>query len=138
MIYTASIKTNANTAEDSPKETRIEITNGIITKVSILFPTGCKQFVKARFFLGGHQFIPSTENQVITGNGVLIESPEFLEITNAPRIIRIITSNTDDTYDHTIEIIIAQLPLAALERVGIIDGLLGSLKNLFIRQADER
>jgi len=134
MIYTASITTSANTSEANAKQTKIKITNGVITQVIIIFPAGCVGLVNVQFFMGGHQFVPSTEGQVLKGNDILITSPEFLEINDAPRIITIKTWNDDDTYDHTVEILITQLEAIAIPQLALAEGIVRSLKNLFIRE----
>ena len=134
MIYTASIKTNANTAESVAKKTRLKITNGVITQVMILFPAGCAGLVNVQLFMGGHQFVPSTEGQVIKADNQLIVSPEFLAITDEPRIITIKTWNLDETYPHTIEVMVTQLEAIALPQLALAEGIVKSLKNLFLRE----
>src|SRR3990167_779674 len=134
MIYTSSITIAANTAESSASRTDIKVTNGIITQVQILFPSGCAGLVNVQLFTGGHQFVPSTHGQVIKADGVLISSPEFLEITDAPRIISIVAWNNDETYPHTIEVLITQLPREAIPQMAFVEGIIKSLKNLFIRE----
>jgi len=138
MIYTASITTDANTSEENAKSTNIKITNGVITGIKILFPTGCVGLVNVQFFMGGHQFVPSTQGQSIKGDGVLIESPEFLEITDAPRIITIKTWNDDTVFDHTVEILITQLERIALPQLALAEGIVKSIKNLFLREREEK
>lgn len=134
MIYTASILTPANTAKADAKTTEIKITNGVITQVMILFPAGCASKVRAQLFMGGHQFMPSTKGQDITGDDTLIVSPEFLEINDAPRIITVKTSSATATYDHTIEVMITQLPPIAIPTLALAEGIVRSLKNLFLRE----
>ena len=134
MIYTASVITDKNTTKKNPKETSLKITEGIISKVSILFPKGCVGLVFCQLFIGGHQFVPSTEGQFLRGNDILIESPEFLEINTAPRTITIKTWNLDDTYDHSVEVMITQLPHRAFPELGFFEGVVKSLKTLFLRE----
>jgi len=138
MIYTASILTPANTLEANAKQTEIKITNGVITQVMILFPTGTAGLVNVQFFMGGHQFVPSTEGQVIKADGVLITSPEFIEVNDAPRIITVKTWNLDDTYDHTIEVLITQLEKQAIPTLALAEGIVKSLKNLFLRERNKK
>lgn len=138
MIYTASIKTNANTSKEAAKQTNIKITNGVITQVMILFPAGCVGLVNVQLFMGGHQFVPSTQGQVIKGDNVLITSPEFLEINDAPRIITVKTWNEDTIYDHTIEIMITQLEAIAIPQLALAEGIVKSIKNLFLRERKKK
>ena len=134
MTYTASIKVLANTSEANAKITEIKITNGVITQVMILFPEGAVNLTHVQFFMGGHQFAPSTEGQSFVGNVVLIVSTEFLEINDAPTFITIKTWNDDTIYFHTLEILIAQLPAIAIPTLALAEGIVKSLKNLFLRE----
>ena len=138
MIYTASIKTNANVSQANAISTDIKITNGVITQVMILFPAGCSGLLNVQFFMGLHQFVPSTAGQVIKGDDVLIVSPEFLEINDAPRIITVKTWNNDQTYPHTIEVLITQLETIAVPQLALAEGIVRSLKNLFIRERKKK
>ena len=133
MIYTASIITLANTAEANAKKTDIKVTNGVIHEVSVYFPPGCAGLVYCQIFEGGHQFVPSTEGQFLRGDNIPIDSKEFYEITGAPRWITIKTWNLDDTYDHTIEVFIKQLPRFAILPIGAYEGVMGALKSLVWR-----
>ena len=110
MLYAKSIKTDANTAKADAKITRFKVTNGVIYEVSIYFPPGCAGLVYIQIFEGGHQFIPSTEGQFLKGENFLLNIKEFYEIKNAPRYITVKTWNLDEVYNHTIEVMIKQLP----------------------------
>ena len=133
MIYTASIETSANTSEANATKTELKVTDGVIHEVSVYFPPGCAGLVYCQIFEGGHQFVPSTEGQFLRGDGILIDSKEFYEIDDAPRWITIKTWNLDDTYDHTIEVFIKQLPRWAILPAGAYEGVIGALKNLVWR-----
>jgi len=133
MIYTASIQTSANTTEANAKKTELKVTDGVIHEVSVYFPSGCAGLVYCQIFEGGHQFVPSTEGQFLRGDGILIDSKEFYEIDTAPRWITVKTWNLDDTYAHTIEVFIKQLPKYAILPAGAYEGVIGALKSLVWR-----
>ena len=133
MIYTASIETSANTTEANATKTELKITDGVIHEVSVYFPPGCAGLVYCQIFEGGHQFVPSTEGQFLRGDGILIDSKEFYEIDTAPRWITIKTWNLDESYDHTIEVMIKQLPKYVLLPVGAYEGVISALKSLVWR-----
>jgi hypothetical protein len=133
MIYTASIETTFSTSEANAKVTEIKVTDGVIHEVSVYFPSGCAGLVYCQIFEGGHQFVPSTEGQFLRGDGILIDSKEFYEIDTAPRWITVKTWNLDDTYNHTIEIMIKQLPKYVLLPAGAYEGIIYALKSLVLR-----
>ena len=133
MFYAESIVTLANTSEANAKTSSIKVTNGVIHEVGVYFPAGCAGLVYCQILEGGHQFFPSTQGQFVRGDDVLIETKEFYEITTAPRWITIRTWNLDETYNHTIEVYIKQLPRWAILPVGAYEGVIGALKSLVWR-----
>ena len=133
MIYTASILTSANTTETSAKKTELKVTDGVIHEVSVYFPPGCAGLVYCQIYEGGHQFVPSTEGMFLRGDDILIDSKEFYEISDAPRWITIKTWNLDESYDHTIEVMIKQLPKYAILPAGAYEGVMSALKALVWR-----
>lgn len=134
MIYTASITVTKNTSESSPITQDIKVTNGIIIGIKTLFPSGCAGLVNVQFLMGAHPIAPSTKGQTFKGDNTLIEFPEFLDISDAPRYITVKAWNLDTLYDHTVEILITQLPPEAIPQMGFVEGIVKSLKTLFLRE----
>jgi len=130
MIYEASILVEHGKTEADATFTDVKVTNGVIHEISVYFPLGCCGLVYVQILEGGHQFVPSTSGQFLRGDGMLIDSKEFYEITDAPRYITIKVWNTDDTYDHTIEVLIKQLPKSVLLPAGAYEGVMSALKSL--------
>jgi len=133
MFYAESIKTEVGKDASDPLYTEIKVTNGVIHEVGVYFPAGCAGLVYCQIYEGGHQFFPSTQGQFVRGDDVLVNTVEFYEITDAPRWITIKTWNLDETYDHTIEVYIKQLPKWAILPTGAYEGVLGALKSLVWR-----
>jgi len=132
MLYSKDITVPANTAETAKQTTDLKIADGVIHKVSILFPTGCVCLVKIQMFEGGHQFISSTEGQYLSGDGEAVDIPEFYEIKGGPRYITIKTWNLDDTYDHTLQIRIYVLPKEYLLPAGQAETFIQMLRHIFV------
>lgn len=132
MLYSIDITTPKNTPETSKKITKLKVSDGVIHKVGIVFPSGCAGLVKIQMFEGGHQFISSTEGQYLSGDGEVVTIPDFYEIKRAPRYITIKTWNEDDTYDHTLQIRIYMLPKKYLMPAGATEGIIESMRALFL------
>lgn len=131
-LYSLDITTDANTAEASKKLTQMKVNDGVIHKIDIVFPPGCAGLVKMQMLDGGHQFVSSTEGQYLSGDSETINIPEFYEIEGGTRNITIKTWNLDDTYPHTIQVRIYILPKNVLLPVGAYEGIIASMKALFV------
>ena len=111
----------------------IKAARGVIHKVDIVFPSGCAGLVKVAIFLGSSPMIPSTAGMTISGDGEIVNIPEFVNLRKDFNIITIKGFNEDDTYDHTILFRIYVLPKAVLLPVGATEGILAGLKSLVLR-----
>jgi len=80
---------------------------GIIKQVTIHFPPGCNSLVEVKVFHGSKQIVPEK-------GGVALDdaTPSFIleEKVNLGDSIRVDYVNHDDTYDHTISVIVGILP----------------------------
>lgn len=132
MLYSTDIKVPKNTPITAKQVTKLKVSDGVIHKVGIVFPSGCAGLVKIQMLDGGHQFISSTEGQYLSGDGEVVTIPDFYEIKTAPRFITIKTWNDDDTYDHTLQVRIYMLPKRFLMPAGATEGIIESMRALFL------
>ena len=77
--------------------------NLIIHRILLHFPTGSNYALSVAFFVGEEQILP--DEGFFTGDNVLLEIPVVRTIPGNSTLYARIT-NSDDTYDHRIEIII--------------------------------
>ena len=102
MQYTTEITIPANTTQTNAIDTKLKLANGILHKVDIVFPGGCKSLVHVACFFGGHPVIPSTEPQSYSGDNESIIIPEFTKLYWGKNKITIRTWSLDDTFKHIV------------------------------------
>jgi len=134
MLFTAEPTVTPDDTEASPKVEMLKLAHGIITWVSVLFPTGCHQMVHCAILHHEHQIWPSTENMSLSGDGVPIEWTEYYEVYHPPYELKIKLWSEETTYDHTVTVRIAVLPRKAIVAASLTDALKGLFGMLLPRR----
>lgn len=104
MIYTATITTLKNTAQSSLKHTVLNVTKGLVYKVEFYFPSGPAGLLGVAVFDGLFQLWPSTIGEFFNSDDETISFDDMYLKDSAPYQLEIYTYNTDDTYDHTMQV----------------------------------
>jgi hypothetical protein len=104
MIYVATITTNAKTPIQTPKETTLTITKGLIFLIEVEFPAGCSGLVHIQIFDGSYQLFPATPGEYLRGDNVNSRYDDLYLKTNPPFSLKILTYNEDTVYNHTLQI----------------------------------
>ena len=81
----------------------------------------------------GHPILPVEKDANISGDGVVLVYPLMYEILAAPEQITIEAWNEDDIYSHTIDVQFLIIPKMWILPVGASEGLVASLRSLFVR-----
>ncbi|GAH85387.1 unnamed protein product [marine sediment metagenome] len=110
MLFTKDIEVTANKLASSPKEEIITIAHGIITWLSVTFPSGCNGMVHCVVLHHEHQIAPSTEGMTMKGNRTPIEWNEFYESYQPPYELKARLWSPGTGYAHTVTIRVAVLP----------------------------
>ncbi len=121
MLFTTEISVPANTAKAAPVQQLLQLSKGIITRVSVLWPAGTAQLGHLVLLEGGHPVFPSTDNMSITGDASPIEWDDFYDLKRRPHQLRAILWNEDDTYPHQCTIRITVLPRQAVLALAVVD-----------------
>jgi len=137
MLYSKSIEFASGQSESTPTITRFKVNRGILYRVWIQFPAGCAGLTKLRIYLGGHPICPISKTETIRGDNYTFEFPLFYPIIVEPQQIQVVGWNEDDTYSHTIQIILLILPKKYVLPVGATEGIMESLSALIINQGEE-
>lgn len=125
MLFTADITVETTHTASAPKEQIIKIAHGIITEISILFPSGCHGMVHAILLHHEHQIAPSTEGMSIIGDRYPIDWQEYYESYQPPYELKFKGWGVDCTYDHVVTVRIAILPRKAVLPLAIVDAIKG-------------
>ena len=110
MFYDFAITIEANTTEAEAKETRLELTWGIIHRIEVQFPIGTQALAHCRLLHRRAQKWPTNIDGSFASDGYVIPIDEHFDLTEPPHELTAICWNDDDTYPHTITIRIGILP----------------------------
>lgn len=114
MLFTKDIEVTANKLQSAPKEDIIKIAHGIITWLSVTFPSGCNGMVHCVLLHHEHQIAPSTEGMTMKGNRTPIEWNEYYESYQPPYELKARLWSPGTSYNHTVTIRVAVLPRAVV------------------------
>jgi len=137
MLFQASITIPKNTTYDSPTIAMFKIAHGIVTKIMVRPRPGHAALAHLVILHHEHQIAPSTENMDLHGDAPAIDWEEYYESYQPPYELKLKGWNEDDTYDHTITLMLLVLPKSYILPVGAVEGIMESLSNLIIRKGDE-
>lgn len=104
MIYTATITTPANTAKADAIETELIIDKGLIWLIEVEFPAGCCGLCQVQIFDCNYQMFPATPGEALRGDNVNARYDDLYLKQAEPYKLRILTWNTDETYQHTLQV----------------------------------
>lgn len=131
MLHSKHITLSAGKTEAQATRTQFRLNQGVIYRVWISFPPGCANLVRLRIYHEGHPFLPVDKDAYIVGDAYTFVYPVFYEILGPPEAITIEAWNTDEVYDHTIDVQFLVVPKAWVQPVGAYEGIIAALKSLF-------
>lgn len=134
MIYIESIKPAANTTEKNAISKTFKVWKGVIHSIDVLIPPGHAGLAKLQIYHEGHIIMPTNEDEFISGGDSVIRGKFFIDLKNLTNDIFLKAWNDDDTYDHEFIIHMGVLPKFALLAAGATEGIVRSLKSLFLRE----
>lgn len=102
MLYVLALTIPHGTAEDSPYEQDLQLTDGVITHVEVEFPAGCQGLAHSYACQGLHQVFPTNPEGDLCSDNYVIAWNDYQDLDADPRVLTIIGWNDDATYDHTI------------------------------------
>ncbi len=134
MFYEFAVVVPANTAESAPVSQRMKLTEGVVTKVEMQFPSGCAGLAHVRIFDGGSQKWPTPPSTSIASDGHVVSIDENYELKGTDFELVAKCWNDDDTYQHTVYIRVGVLRgQAAVAILKIFQGLEKMLKLMGIK-----
>jgi len=101
MFYDFAVVVPAGTTQSSPKEQTLKLEKGIIHRVEIERPTGCKGYVFLALMHGGHQAFPKIPSEAFTGQGPPIVIDDHYPLTSPPYSLKAVAWSPEAIYDHT-------------------------------------
>lgn len=110
MYYDFAVTVPAGTAENDPVTENLKLTKGIIHRVEVDFPAGCRGYVSLVIMHGGHQLFPENREGSFNAEGYTIPIDEHYPLLSKPYSLKAVAWSPDASYDHTITV-----------RIGILD-----------------
>lgn len=125
MFYSFTITVPKNTPSSAKKETELNLSHGVITKVIFRPRPGHAALCHAQVFYRRHQIFPTNLDDDLHGDTFPVEWEEYFEMFEPPHILTVLSWNDDDTYAHTFDISFAILPRKAIIALAIVDAIKG-------------
>jgi len=125
MLFTKEIAVSTAKTKADPEIATLKIAHGIVTWVSVLFPTGCHQLVHCIILHHEHQIFPSTDGMTLTGDTFPIEWNEYYESYQPPYELKLKLWSEGASYSHTVTVRVAVLPRKAVAAASIAEAIKG-------------
>ena len=129
MAFSTKITIPALTTADDPEIVVLTTTNMRIIGLDITFPDGCVGLVECWIEYQGRQIFPYNPDGTFVGNGQTIHTAPQFDLLGPPFGLLIYGINSDDTFDHTLYIVVDAI---FLDKYGNIDtNVIDALRELF-------
>lgn len=104
MIFESDLTVSANTQQASPAELEMDLTHGIIHRLEVWFPPGCRGQVKVVISRNGHQLWPTNADGQLKADAFTISFPVWYELEDRPYKVWVRAWSPGTSYDHNITI----------------------------------
>jgi hypothetical protein len=101
MHFFFDVSVSANTAAVLPHTERLTLSSGVITKVTIVIPSGHFGLAHLQLTYHSAQLYPLSRGEDYHGDNLRIEFEDYFPITVLPAELKAIAWNDDDTYAHS-------------------------------------
>ena len=121
MFYDFAIKVLAGTKEDDPKEQELNLTHGIVHRIEVEFPAGCRGYVYLVIYHREHQVWPTNIDQAFNAEGYTVPMDEHFDLTEPPHNLLVRAWSPNAIWPHNITVRVGILPetvLAPLTGIG--------------------
>ncbi len=121
MFHAWDITVPANTPLLNPVKQELNLPAGVITGISIKFPSGCNGMVKIRILRWTFQLVPLSSGEWVTGDGETVPTEQNYELLETPFMLEFQGCSPSTTYPHTITVRIEVSPLVSPADAQTID-----------------
>lgn len=127
MFYDYAFLIHAGTTKVAPEEQFINLVSGVIHKIEIEFPAGCRGTANLAIYHGAHQVWPSNIDEAFNTEDFTIVIDEVEKLPAGPNLFRLVGWSPNACYDHTISVRFGILPPEAILVSSVVD----AIKSLF-------
>lgn len=125
MLYNFSFTVPANTLESAPVITELKLAAGILHRLEVEFRYGPNFMVYVKIVRGGFQLFPINRDSSLRGDGTVIGTDEYEEMTDDDNVLKVVAYSPGTTYDHLIIVRAGILDKDVIQPLG---GVTGALK----------
>lgn len=104
MIYSKKITCLKGGSKEAPKYAVLSVTNGLVYRVEIDFPSGSAGLLGVAVLDGGKQIWPTTGGEWFTGDDDVIFFEDLYLKESGPFVFTIAYYNEDTEYSHSFQI----------------------------------
>lgn len=132
MLYAKHVTFPFGQTEATKTIEHFHISKGWIYRAWLIFPPGCAGLVKVRLLHQGHPIIPINKSDYVKADNYTFELPMYFPVPTEPFRVTFEGWNEDDTFNHTITLMLLVLPKNVILPVGATEGIMESLKSLVL------
>jgi hypothetical protein len=111
MFYDFAITIPKGTTQADPVEQVLKLTYGVIRRVEVEFPAGCKGYAHLVLLHEEHQLYPTNPDEDFNTEDYIIPIDDYFPLTTEPYSLKAVGWAPNAAYDHTITIRIGILPV---------------------------
>jgi len=100
--YEVKLRVPAGTKKEDPAVATLKVPQGVIVKMEVFFPSGCRGYVHTRCLYGNTPIAPCDPDQDFTGDNYTIVISEFLVLWDKEVTLKFEGWSPDANYDHTV------------------------------------
>jgi len=115
MWYVLEDTVPANTAYIDRRTTEIKVSGGILHTIVVTIPPGSANLVHMQLKADSYFILPRNEDKSIVGEHVNVDYREWLVLKAAENDLQLVAWNDDNTYPHTVRLLIGILPKSVME-----------------------
>lgn len=107
MIYGTTVTIPAQTLETAPVQAEFAIHPGRIDRCWVGFPPGCYGLAHVVLYHWPYQLVPGSLTQSLAWNNLVFDLPLAYDVGAEPYALTVIGWNDDDSYAHTITVLVS-------------------------------
>jgi hypothetical protein len=104
VFFVWDITVPAGTAEASPKTQALKLTAGVVTRVDLKYPAGCKGMVKVRILHAEFQLVPLSRGEWVTGDNETVPTETFFTLPADLNSLKFAGCSPGTSYPHTVTV----------------------------------
>ena len=138
MFYDFAVTVPAGTLATSPVEQKLKLTEGVILRVDVEFPAGCRGYVSLVLKHEGHQLYPTNPSEQFNTEDFTVGIWDIYPLYTAPYSLTAIAWAPETNYPHTITVRVDEVRAEDLEAIlPFLSGLSKLLRLMGVTPAPE-